>query len=97
MSLSELRSVLLNKSDRTGFAHLSCASVDELKKCILDIAKREKEYYDDLIKIAPEFRRENLVQFEEKYGTFDEMMDYTPTDSQMITSALLHELNKKRK
>lgn len=97
MSLSEIKSVLLRKGDRNGFAHIACATSDELKQCIIELARQEKEYYDDLMKIAPEFKEEDVKQFEEKYGTFDEAADYTPSDSEILICALLHELQKKRK
>ena len=96
MSLSEMKSVLLKKGDRTGFAHISCATSDELKKCIIEIARREKEYYEDLMKITPDFKEESIRQFEEKYGAFDEISDHTPSDSEIPIAALLHELQKKR-
>jgi hypothetical protein len=44
LSLSEMKSVLLKKGDRTGFAHITCATSDELKECIIEIARQEKEY-----------------------------------------------------
>jgi hypothetical protein len=96
VSLSEMKSVLLRKGDLTGFAHIACATSDELKQCIVELARRGKEYYDDLVKIAPEFKEEAVKQFEEKYGTFDEISDYAPSDSEISISALLHELQKKR-
>jgi hypothetical protein len=96
LSLSEMKSVLLKKGDRTGFAHITCATSDELKKCIIEIARREKEYYEDLMKITPEFKEESIRQFEEKYGTFNELSDYVPSDSEILIAALLHELQKKK-
>lgn len=96
MSLSEMRSVLLKKSDHTGFAHITCVTTGDLKKCIIEIARREKEYYEDLMKITPEFKEESVRQFEEKYGAFDEISDHTPSDSEILIAALLHELQKKR-
>ena len=38
---------MLKKGDRTGFAHITCATSDELKECIIEIARQEKEYYED--------------------------------------------------
>lgn len=96
MSLSDLKSALLKKGDHAGFAHIACATADELRQCIIETAGREKEYYDDLMKIAPDFKEEAVRQFEEKYGTFDEITDYTPSDSAILLSALLHELDKKK-
>jgi hypothetical protein len=96
LSLSELKSVLLKKSDCTGFVHITCATSDDLKQCIIDIAREEKEYYEDLIKISPEFKVEAIRQFEEKYGTFDELSDYAPSDSEILIASLLHELQKRR-
>lgn len=96
LSLSQMKSVLLKKGDRTGFAHITCATSDELKKCIIEIAIQEKEYYEDLMKISPEFKEESIRQFEEKYGTFNELSDYTPSDSEILIAALLHQLQKRR-
>ena len=96
LSLSEMKSVLLKKGDCTGFVHITCATSEELKKCIIDIAKEEKEYCEDLMKISPEFKEESIRQFEEKYGTFDELSDYAPSDSEILIAALLHELQKRR-
>jgi hypothetical protein len=96
VSLSEMKSVLLKKGDCTGFVHITCATTDELKKCIIEIAGQEKEYYEDLMKISPEFKKESIRQFEEKYGTFNEVSDYAPSDSEIIIAALLHELQKRR-
>ena len=97
LSLSVMKSVLLKKGgDCIGFVHITCATSDELKKCIIDIAGQEKEYYEDLIKISPEFTEESIIQFEEKYGTFDELSDYAPSDSEILIAALLHELQKRR-
>jgi hypothetical protein len=50
LSLSEMKSVLLKKGDHTGFGHITCATSDELKECIIEIARQEKEYYEDLMK-----------------------------------------------
>jgi len=96
MTLSEMKSVLFKKHDRTGFAHIACTETDELKKCIIEIARQEKEYYEDLMKISPEFKEESIRQFEEKYGTFNEVSDYAPSDSEILIIALLHELQKRR-
>ena len=96
VSLSEMKSVLLKKGDCTIFVHITCATSDELKKCIIDIAREEKEYYEDLIKISPEFKVESIRQFEEKYGTFDELSDYAPSDSEILIAGLLHELQRRR-
>jgi hypothetical protein len=96
LSLSEMKSVLLKKDDCTRFVHITCATSDELKKCIIDIATQEKEYYEDLMKISPEFKVESIRQFEEKYGTFNELSDYAPSDSEILIAALLHELQKRR-
>jgi hypothetical protein len=49
-----------------------------------------------LMKISPEFKVESIRQFEEKYGTFNELSDYTPSDSEILIAALLHELQKRR-
>jgi hypothetical protein len=95
LSLSEMKSVLLKKADCTRFVHITCATSDELKKCIIDIATQEKEYYEDLMKISPEFKVESISQFEEKYGTFNELSDYAPSDSEILIAALLHELQKR--
>jgi hypothetical protein len=96
LSLSEMKSVFLKRGDRTGFVHIPCATTDELKKCIIEIAKQEKEYYEDLMKISPEFKEESIRPFEEKYGTFNELSDYAPSDSEILIAALLHELQKRR-
>ena len=96
LSLSQMKSVLLKKGERIGFAHITCATSDELKKCIIEIAIQEKEYYEDLMKISPEFKVESIRQFEEKYGTFNELSDYAPSDSEILIAALLHELQKRR-
>ena len=97
LSLSVMKSVLLKKGgDCTGFVHITCATSDELKECIIEIARQEKEYYEDLIKISPEFKEESVRQFGEKYGTFNELSDYAPSDSEILIAALLHELQKRR-
>jgi hypothetical protein len=97
LSLSVMKSVLVKKGGEcTGFVHITCATSDELKECIIDIAREEKEYYEDLMKISPEFKVESIRQFEEKYGTFDELSDYAPSDSEILIAALLHELQKRR-
>ena len=96
LSLSEIKSVLLKKGDCTRFVHITCAMSEELKKCIIDIATQEKEYYEDLMKISPEFKEESIRQFEEKYGTFNELSDYAPSDSEILIAALLHQLQKRR-
>jgi hypothetical protein len=96
LSLSEIKSVLLKKGDCTVFVHMTCATSDELKKCVIEIAREEKEYYEDLMKISPEFKEESIRQFEEKYGTFNELSDYAPSDSEILIAALLHELQKRR-
>lgn len=95
MSLSEIRSVLLRRDIKTGYAHVGCATVEELKQCILEIAKRERQFYDDLMKIAPELNNSDIKNFELKYGTFEESLDYASTDSQLIISALLRELKER--
>lgn len=92
-----IKSVLLNKNNQMGFAHLHCATTEELKHCILEIAKREKSFYDDLMKVASDFEIDKIREFERKYGDFDEAMDYTPSDPQLMVAALLHELKKKKK
>jgi hypothetical protein len=96
LSLSEMKSVLLKRGDCTRFVHITCATTDELKKCIIEIARQEKEYYEDLMKISPEFKEESIRQFEEKYGTFNELSDYAPSDSEILIAALLNELQKRR-
>jgi hypothetical protein len=96
LSLSEMTSVLLKKGGEcTGFAHITCATSDELKNCIIEIARQEKEYYEDLMKISPQFKEDSIRQFEEKYGTFNELSDYAPSDSEILIAALLHELQKR--
>jgi hypothetical protein len=95
VSLSEMKSVLLKKGDCTGFVHIACATSDELKKSIIEIAGQEKEYCEDLMKISPEFEVESIRQFEEKYGTFNELSDYAPSDPEILIAALLHELQKR--
>ena len=96
LSLSEMKSVLVKKGDCSQFIHMTCATNDELKKCIIEIAIQEKEYYEDLMKITPDFKVGSIRQFEEKYGTFNELSDYTPSDSEIVIAALLHELQKRR-
>ncbi len=95
--LSFMKSVLLKKGGKSGFAHIRCATAEELKNCILEIARSEKEYYDDLMKITHDFDADKIKQFENKHGSFEEIIDYTPSDSQLIISALLHELQNKQK
>jgi hypothetical protein len=64
LSLSVMKSVLVKKGGEcTGFVHITCATSDELKECIIDIAREEKEYYEDLMKISPEFKVESPPQF----------------------------------
>jgi hypothetical protein len=96
LSPSEMKSVLLKKDDYTGFVHITCATSDELKKYIIEIARQEKEYCEDLMKISPEFKVESVRQFEEKYGTFNELSDYAPSDPEILIATLLHELQKRR-
>ncbi len=96
LSFSEMQSVFLKRGDHIGFVHITCATSEELKKCIIDIARQEKEYCEDLMKISPEFKEEYIRQFEEKYGTFNELSDYAPSDPEILIAALLHELRKRR-
>jgi hypothetical protein len=48
------------------------------------------------MKISPEFKEDSIRQFEEKYGTFNELSDYATSDSEILIAAFLHELQKRR-
>jgi hypothetical protein len=76
------------------FAHMGCCSTEQLKQCILSESENQLKFYQDAINLANNPDQNRIRDFEIKYGTLDELSQYSPLDRELMISALVSELKK---
>jgi hypothetical protein len=84
-------------------SHIECCSSEQINQILLSQAEDQITFYKDIINLIKEeketgynnnfFKRIN--NFEQKYGSFDEIIQSTVIDRDIYTFALIAELKRK--
>src|SRR5919112_4567764 len=85
--------------EKSKIVHIECCSHEQIKQILLIQAEDEIRFYKDIIDLIKEGKGKDnksflnkLNNFEEKYGSFDEIKQGTSIDRDILTYALIAEL-----
>ena len=88
--------------EKCNMAHIECCSLEQIKQILSTQAEDQIRFYKDIIDLIKEKKREDnkplankFINFEQKYGSFDEISQGTSTDRDIFTYALIQELKRK--
>jgi transcription elongation factor Elf1 len=88
--------------EKCNMAHIECCSSEQIKQILLTQAEDQIRFYKDIIDLIKEQKIEDnksfsnkFINFEQKYGSFDEISQGTSIDRDIFTYALIEELNRK--
>jgi transcription elongation factor Elf1 len=89
--------------EKSKMSHIECCSSEQINQILLSQAEDQITFYKDIINLIKEeketgynnnfFKRIN--NFEQKYGSFDEIIQSTVIDRDIYTFALIAELKRK--
>lgn len=74
------------------FAHVECASNDELTQLLMARVQKEIQFYTELSQLIKNLTLTGIHRFEEKYGSYAELVRGAHADHHIIVSAILAEL-----
>ncbi len=88
--------------EKSKIAHIECCSHEQIKQILLSQAEDQIRFYKDIIDLIKEGKGKDnksflnkLGNFEQKYGSFDEIRQGTSIDRDIFTYALIAELKRK--
>lgn len=88
--------------EKSKIAHIECCSHEQIKQILLSQAEDQIIFYKDIIDLIKEGKGKDnksflnkLNNFEQKYGSFDEIRQGTSIDRDIFTYALIAELKRK--
>ena len=88
--------------EKSKIAHIECCSYEQIKQILLSQAEDQIRFYKDIIDLIKEGKGKDnksflnkLGNFEQKYGSFDEIRQGTSIDRDIFTYALIAELKRK--
>lgn len=90
--------------EKSKMAHLECCSPEQIKHILLSQAEDQIKFYKNIIDLIKEEKgKENdinyflnkLYNFEQKYGSLDEIRQGTSIDRDLFIYALIEELKRK--
>jgi hypothetical protein len=89
-------------AESCNMVHIECCSYEQIKQILLSLAEDQIKFYKDIIDLIKEEKEEynksfsnELINFEQKYGSFDEIRQGTGVDRDIFTYALIAELKRK--
>ena len=88
--------------EKSKIAHIECCSQEQIKQILLSQAEDQIRFYKDIIGLIKEEKGKDnksflnkLNNFEQKFGSFDEIRQGTSIDRDIFTYALIAELKRK--
>ena len=88
--------------EKSKIVHIECCSYEQIKQILLSQAEDQIRFYKDIIDLIKEGKGKDnksclnkLGNFEQKYGSFDEIRQGTSIDRDIFTYALIAELKRK--
>ena len=89
--------------EKSKMAHIECCSPEQINQILLSQAEDQIMFCKDIINLIKEAKGNNydknicnrIINFEKKYGSFDEIIQSTAIDRDTYTFALIEELKRK--
>ncbi len=101
-SSSSSSNAIESLKEKSKIAHIECCSHEQIKQILLSQAEDQIRFYKDIIDLIKEEKGKDnksflnkLNNFEQKYGSFDEIRQGTSIDRDIFTYALIAELKRK--
>jgi hypothetical protein len=83
------------KDGKIKFVHMECCSAEEIKKSLSLYAQNQIDLYRDIMELAKNTNLSEIEKYEKKYGKYEEILQGTKTDHDLMVSALISELRNK--
>jgi hypothetical protein len=83
------------KDGKIKFVHMECCSAEEIKKNLMLYAQNQVELYHDIMELTRNTTLNEIEKYEEKYGSYEEILQGIQSDHDLMLSALISELRNK--